>query len=283
MHKFYLIAFLFILHNPGMAQGVGIGTNIPDSTAKLEIRSDNKGFLPPRMTFAQRNAIQHPATGLIIWCTDCDELQVFNGSMWKNMSGTAASGPALPGVRICYSSWMLKNINVRTYRNGDSIPVVTDPLEWANLTTGAMCWYNNDSANGNTYGALYNWYALNDPRGLAPAGWHVPTINEWTTLVNCLGGENTAGGKLKAVSALWTSTPNVGATNSSGFTALPGGFRDGNSGNFFSLGTDGGFWWTSSAYDSNNAWNKYVVYDGTMVLGSPVNKTYGLSLRCIKD
>ena len=96
---------------------------------------------------------------------------------------------------------------------------------WATLTTGAYCYYNNDSATyAATYGKLYNWYAVNDPRGLAPAGWHVPSDAEWTELINCLGGEDVAGGKMKAVSALWYS-PNTGATNSSGFTGLPGGYR----------------------------------------------------------
>src|SRR4030095_15485991 len=89
---------------------------------------------------------------------------------------------------ICDQDWMVKNLDVTTYRNGDIIPEVTDPTVWAALTTGAWCYYENNSTNGTTYGKLYNWYAVNDPRGLAPTGWHVPTDAEWTTLSTCLGG-----------------------------------------------------------------------------------------------
>jgi hypothetical protein len=187
------------------AQSVGIGTLTPDSSAKLEIKSAAKGFLLPRMTFAQRNAIANPAAALMIWCTDCDEMQVYDGSKWKNMSGTAASGVSLPNIKICYDTWMLKNLSVKTYRNGDSIPVVTDPAQWQNLTTGAMCWYNNNIGNDTVYGALYNWYAVNDSRGLAPQGWHVATLMEWETMENCHGREGVAGGLLKSLVCLQDS------------------------------------------------------------------------------
>ena len=119
---------------------------------------------------------------------------------------------------------MVKNLDVATYRNGDPIPHVTDAAAWAALTTGAYCYYDNDSATyAATYGKLYNWYAVNDPRGLAPAGWHVPSEAEWTELTNCLGGETVAGGKMKAVSDLWG--PNRGAQIAAASQALPGGYR----------------------------------------------------------
>jgi uncharacterized protein (TIGR02145 family) len=102
---------------------------------------------------------------------------------------------------------MQSNLNVSHYRNGDVIPQVTDPTAWSSLTTGAWCYYNNDTANGTVYGKLYNWYAVNDPRGLSPQGWHVPTDAEWTNLTSCLGGESLAGGKMKATT-LWDS-PNT--------------------------------------------------------------------------
>lgn len=282
--KIILLFFISLFFSKGIwAQSVGIGTLTPDSSAQLELKSASKGLLLPRMTFAQRNAISNPAAGLMVWCTDCDEMQIFDGAVWKNMSGTAALGVSLPGIKICYDNWLYKNLAVRTYRNGDSIPVVTDPTVWANLTTGAMCWYNNDpAANDSTYGVLYNWYAVNDPRGLAPQGWHIATLMDWVVLEECLGKETVAGGKLKAVSPLWSS-PNTGATNRSGFTGLPGGFRDGNTGTFSSIGSIAGAWWTSTEYGLDKASIKYLVYDGKMTLSPVAGKSYGLSVRCVKD
>src|SRR5665647_2153473 len=133
---------------------------------------------------------------------------------------------SIPSVTICTQVWMLKNLDVSTYRNGDLIPEVTDQTAWATLTTGAWCYNNNDPAVGVIYGKLYNWYAVNDPRGLAPTGWHVPSDAEWTTLSTCLGGDAVAGGAKKETGTTHWTSPNTGATNSSGFTALPGGLRD---------------------------------------------------------
>jgi len=131
----------------------------------------------------------------------------------------------LSSVQIGNQTWTLKNLDVSTYRNGDPIPQVQDNTAWANLSTGAWCYYLNNTANGTIYGKLYNWYAVNDPRGLAPNGYHIPTDAEWTTLTTYLGGSTLAGGKMKeAGSSHWLS-PNTGATNSSGFKGLPGGFR----------------------------------------------------------
>ena len=276
---FLLSGFFFSVKE--YEQNVGIGTNTPNPSAKVEISSTDMGFLPPRMTYIQRNAIQHPAKGLVIWCADCDEMQVYNGFMWTNMSGAAASIITLPGVKICYHTWMYKNISVRTYRNGDLIPVVTDPVAWANLTTGAMCWYNNDSATfAPLYGALYNWHALNDPRGLAPAGWHLPTNVEWNILSNCLGGDSIAGGKLKDLSLLWTA-PNTAANNSSGFTGLPGGFR--NSNGLFSGAGNYGYWWSSTATNGNNAWSRFLLYGNANLTKLSNLKASGFSVRCVRN
>ena len=161
--------------------------------------------------------------------------------IWKNGTAIYSQSTSLAAmdsitfrpsneVTICNQVWATRNLDVTTYRNGDPIPQVTDIGQWGTLTTGAWCYYNNDPANGATYGKLYNWYAVNDPRGLAPAGWHVPSDSEWTTLTDCLGGVSIAGGEMKATGAMETGTglwfaPNVGANNSSGFTGLPGGGR----------------------------------------------------------
>lgn len=126
-------------------------------------------------------------------------------------------------VKIGNQVWMAENLNTSHYLNGDSIPQVQDKAEWVALTTGAWCYYQNDAENGKTYGKLYNWYAVNDPRGLAPEGWHIPTDAEWIALIDYLGGTNVAGGKMKQIGTVHWISPNLGATNESGFSALPGG------------------------------------------------------------
>jgi uncharacterized protein (TIGR02145 family) len=137
---------------------------------------------------------------------------------------------------------MENNLEVTNYRNGDIIPYVSDPTAWAGLTTGAWCYYKNDLKSG--YGKLYNWYAVNDIRGLAPAGWHVPTDAEWTTLTTFLGGVSVAGGKMKTTGTKSWKTPNTAATNSSGFSGLPGGYCS-NAGTFFNVDYFG-YWWSST-------------------------------------
>jgi uncharacterized protein (TIGR02145 family) len=184
-------------------------------------------------------------------------------------------------VTICNQTWTKSNLNVSHYRNGDVIPQVTDPTAWANLTTGAWCYYNNDPANEAVYGKLYNWYAVNDPRGLAPQGWHVPTDAEWTTLTTCLGGVSVAGGKLKETGTTHWLSPNTAATNSSGFTGLPGGNR-GNDGNHYFLNGYGN-WWSSTLHTTNNPWSRALGYNTSIVGINDLNKNNGFSIRCIKD
>ena len=193
-----------------------------------------------------------------------------------------ASKPSVPvlvsEVLIGSQTWMTKNLDVSHYRNGDLIPQVTDQNQWANLTTGAWCYYANSTANGFIYGKLYNWYAVNDPRRLAPRGWHVPNDNEWLALTTYLGGESIAGGKMKSTSG-WI-VPNTGADNSSGFTALPGGYRSGFGP--YDNGNLAANWW-SSEYDSEKAWVRFVTYDARYVLRYNLAKDFGQSVRCIKD
>ncbi len=259
---------------------VGIGTITPAASAQMEVSSNTKGFLPPRMTAAERDAISNPVAGLVVYCTNCDELQVFNGTIWKNMSGAAASNATFPNVTICNQVWMNKNLDVSTYRNGDPIPKVTDPTIWAGLTTGAYCYYNNDSAQyAAVYGKLYNWYAVNDPRGLAPIGWHVPSDAEWGALETCLGGSSVAGGKLKEAGTAHWSSPNTGAINSSGFAGLPGGRRR-DYGTFDSFGGYG-FWWSSTEYQPFNAWTLALYYFAGYSSWGPNMKHFGFSVRCL--
>lgn len=176
---------------------------------------------------------------------------------------------------------MDKNLDVTTYRNGDPIPYVTDPTAWAALTTGAWCYYNNDLSRNATYGKLYNWYAVNDPRGLAPVGWHVPTDAEWTTLETCLGGSSVAGGKMKVTGTTTWTSPNTGATNTSGWAGLPGGYRF-KDGTFFSVGGYG-YWWSSTVNSATSAWYRYLFYNDGNIYRDFGFKEGGFSVRCLRD
>ena len=188
----------------------------------------------------------------------------------------------LPSVTICNQIWTTNNLDVTTYRNGDAIPQVTDPAAWVNLTTGAWCYYNNDPAMGIIYGKLYNWYAVNDSRGLAPQGWHVPSDSEWTTLENCLGGSSVAGGAMKEAGLMHWLSPNAAATNSSGFSGLPGGTRD-YIGPFYNIGTHG-YWWSSSEGSNTTfAWYRFLNYEYSIVSRYSLNKANGFSVRCLRD
>ena len=184
-------------------------------------------------------------------------------------------------VTIGTQVWTSKNLNVSTYRNGDVIPQVQDKKAWANLTTGAWCYYGNDASNGTKYGKLYNWYAVNDPRGLAPQGWHVPSDAEWTILETALGGSLVAGGKMKEAGTLNWTTPNTGGNNNSGFAGLPGGYRNGN-GSFDFVG-DSGYWWSSTEYFTSTAWFRYLYYSNGLIYRNGFSKYYGFSVRCLRD
>lgn len=188
-------------------------------------------------------------------------------------------------VTICNKEWMSKNLEIDRYRNGEIIPQVTDSILWNNLTTGVWCYYRNDANLGSTYGKLYNWYAVNDSRGLAPQGWHIPSDVEWNVLINCLGGDSIAGGKMKT-STLWNS-PNSGATNSSGFSALPSGRRTHGSFTTFESIGEVGHWWSSTEIAGSGI-NRYganqrIGYVSKQITWYRNGKEEGQSVRCIKD
>ena len=177
--------------------------------------------------------------------------------------------------------WMVENLKTTRYNDGSAIPLDTNGGTWGGLTTGAYCWYNNDSAsNKNTYGALYNWYAVN-AGNLAPAGWHVATDTEWTTLTTFLGGASVAGGALKSTGTTYWQSPNTGATNSSGFSALPGGLRNPN-GAFSFIGS-GGYWWSATADIGTDAWSNYLYYNTANIGPGGSDEAYGMSLRCVRN
>lgn len=191
---------------------------------------------------------------------------------------TDIDGNVYNTVTIGTQCWMVENLKTTRYNDGTTISNVTDDTQWNALTTGAWCYYNNDISNNTTYGKLYNWRAVNTGK-LAPIGWHIPSDAEWTTLIDYLGGTNVAGGSMKS-SDFWNS-PNLGATNTSGFTGLPAGARY-NSGFFFNIG-DRGAWYSSTEIDASTAWNIGLRFDKTWAYRANGYKTEGCSIRCIKD
>ena len=198
-------------------------------------------------------------------------------------SNTAADidGNVYHTVTIGAQVWMVENLKATKYNDGTSIPLVTGGPAWANLKAQGYCFYDNDATvNKATYGALYNWYTVNTGK-LCPAGWHVPTDVDWTTLTNYLGGENAAGGKLKETGISHWGTPNDGATNSSGFTALPGGYRQ-EDGSFYNINDDD-TWWSSTVNDPRGAWGRNVNYNYSYVTKDSYNKKFGFSVCCLKN
>jgi uncharacterized protein (TIGR02145 family) len=198
-------------------------------------------------------------------------------------------------VIIGTQEWVSENLNVSKYNDGTIIPEVTDPTAWANLTTGAWCYYNNDLANGLIYGKLYNYYAVagihdtiaaTPNKVLAPIGFHVPTDTNWTTLSDHLGGFNVAGGALKEIGMAHWMSPNTGATNSSGFTGLSDGFC-------WYYGSFGGMglyanWWSSTLHtnvttNTESVWIRHLDHDNAAVTKNDALKGFGFSVRLLKD
>jgi len=194
---------------------------------------------------------------------------------------TDIDGNVYHTVAIGTQVWLRENLKTTRYRNGDPIPTVTDNAAWSNLTTGAYCYNMNDTNKLKIYGCLYNWFAVVDARKICPTGWHVPTDFERHILSNYLGTDNT-GGKLKETGLTHWDFPNDGATNETGFTALPGGCRD-NYGSFLGIGSTGD-WWTSTENSFNGGAMNYSLSCllGYFPFGSS-EKTSGYSVRCIKD
>jgi len=219
---------------------------------------------------------------------------VGSSSTYSNEFSITTNPPAavLSNITIGTQVWQSSNYDGTTYRDGTPIPQVTDPTVWASLTTGAWCYFNNNASNGAIYGKLYNWYALAGifdvasltnqslRKKFSPNGWHVPSDAEWTTLTTFLGGESVAGGKMKSTGTSYWTSPNLGATNSSGFTGLPGGRNDGG---FFANDRTNGNWWSSSEFDPAFTWSRNLDYNNTVVTSYRSNKKEGFSVRLVKD
>lgn len=194
---------------------------------------------------------------------------------------TDADGNVYHKVSVGNQVWMKENLKTTKFRNGNKVPLVPGFTAWMRLTTPGYCWYDNDPAsNKETFGALYNWHAVNSGK-LCPAGWHVPTAEEWITLIEYLGGENVAGGKLKEEGTLHWDNPNTGATNELGFDAVAGGAR-GIDGSFIMIGQRCS-WWTSTVLNDWSAKSVNIDHYETRAKVISYGKTNGMSVRCIMD
>jgi len=204
-------------------------------------------------------------------------------------------GNAYNWIGIGKQAWMAENLKVTHYADGTAIPLVEGKTAWdaLGITDKAYCWYNHSTSNGEIYGGMYTWAtAMNGAasstsnpsgvQGVCPAGWHVPSSMEWTYMTDYLGGKGVAGGKLKETGTIHWADPNTGATNETGFTALPGGYRNSN-GHLFNLIGSYGYWWSTSAYDADNIYRRYMGYDYANVYSYFNSKNYGFSVRCVRD
>jgi uncharacterized protein (TIGR02145 family) len=197
--------------------------------------------------------------------------------------GSDTNGEIIPKeITIGQQVWMIKNLDVVKFCNGDSIPEAKTEGEWKSYGQAgeaAWCYYDNNAKNGDKYGKLYNWFAVNDSRGLAPKGWHIPSDSEWTVLTEYLGGADKAVAKMKS-SYGWEKDGN--GTNSSGFLGLPGGYRNAY-GIFNNIGKYGN-WWSSTKSDTLTAWIRELNYDSySGSFRSGFDEKGGFSVRCIKD
>ena len=289
------------------AQNIGINNDgsSPDSSAMLDVNSMSKGILIPRMTKSEIEAISNPANGLQVHCTSDNKMYIFVGTVaiWKEVAygyggiipgGGGTCGQPFTDVRdgkiyttvlIVTQCWMAQNLNVGVRINSTINQTNNGIIE-------KYCYANLES-NCHLYGGLYQWdevmqYVTNEgTQGICPAGWHIPTNTEWTTLTNYLGIESIAGGKIKATGTIQAGTglwnePNTGATNSSGFTALPGGFR-GDGGGFGYAGLSTDFWSSTEYYQQEEAILRLLYFDNSTVLLVTSYKHTGYSVRCIKD
>jgi len=233
-------------------------------------------------------------TGVLLLLSDSCKKDNTQGSV--NGISTAIFNPALTygtmtdqdgntcrTIQIGTQVWMAENLKVTSYRNGDLIGT-TDPAT-KNISGEATPEYQwpglGDASKVATYGRLYTWFAVSDSRNIAPPGWHVASYEEWTILRDYLGGDSVAGGKLKETGTTHWISPNTGATNESGFTALPGGLRD--PGGLFYTTNQPGNWWTSTESIAPNVWHAYTSGVASYLLLISSNKAVGYSVRCVKD
>ena len=293
MKTFLLLGIFIVLQLLGFSQvGINADGSSPDPSAILDAKSTTKGFLPPRMTNTQMMSVSNPTAGLLIYNTTLSSICWFNGTVWeigKNRDGQSCGSVTYGGqiynsVIIGMQCWMTTNLNIGTMITG-----------WLNQTAGngieKYC-YNDNLTNCAVYGGLYQWDELmnyttsssSNPsgrQGICPAGWHVPGDAEWTQLTTYLGGETIAGGPMKETGTTHWISPNTGATNASGFTALPGGYRnDGGGTDMLSFVAT---FWSATESSSADSWWRYLNYNDAQVFRDYDTKAIGFSARCSKD
>jgi uncharacterized protein (TIGR02145 family) len=213
----------------------------------------------------------------------CNATNVHNSTLYYGVMEDQ-QGNIYKTITIGGQEWMTENLKTTIYRNGDPIPNVSNNSQWASTTVGGWCYYNNNAQFDCPYGKIYNWYAVSDPRNVCPTGWHVPSIDDWTTLESYvgLGSEGITGGKLKSTGTQYWLDFNLAATNETGFSGLPGGQRS-NNGVFVSIGQSG-YWWTSSEdFDLQWPFFRYLSSQAGEVFQGSFSKNLGTSIRCIRD
>lgn len=231
------------------------------------------------------NTESNPANGTIRWSGT--DLEVWKNGGWISLTtGTQTpadnlidqDGNVYRTVTIGNRVWMAENLRTSTYRDGSSIDLVTGDPNWNSQTTGAFCWYDDDTGYENVYGKLYNWFAVEDPRGLCPTGWDVPSRIEWANMTATIGGSSIAGGKLKEVGLLHWDSPNTGASDEYNFTSLPGGFRSTSS---IQEGRIAFYWLRNPS--GSSAYYQSMVFNNVVTTESTAGKAGGMSVRCIKN
>jgi uncharacterized protein (TIGR02145 family) len=273
--------------------GISTDNSSPDNSAMLDVKSINKGLLVPRMTKSGRDAISSPATGLVIFNTTSRSINVFNGTYWSNLDGSPSDlwkcGQPITDIRdnknyntvlLGTQCWMAQNLNTGTI-------IYSTENQTANSLIEKYC-FNDLESNCNVYGGLYQWdeamqySTVEGVQGICPAGWHLPTDAEFTTIADFLGGEDAAGGKMKETGFSHWIPPNQGATNETGFTGIGSGRRS-------IIGTSEFltwylYMWSSTAFDSSIAWERSLnsYYTG-LARAADYVKTYGFSVRCLKN
>ena len=215
-------------------------------------------------------------------------VQALAGLLW--LASIPLAGQGQDTVRIGNQTWTTRNLDVEKFRNGDPIPQARTNAEWKKAMEAqkpAWCYYNNDPVNGLRYGKLYNWYAVIDPRGLAPKGWHIPSTVEWYNLMEAMGGEDYAGRKLKTPQ-YWMQLDTYNEdlkrrrtpTNESGFSALPGGIRDAEG---FKYITEWAFFWSTTEADENKSFFWYFIWNANYFKRDAFLKGFGYSVRCVRN
>jgi len=256
------VLFMMSVQTAGAQLCISTDGSAADASAIVEVKSNDKGFLTPRMDSAQRNAITSPAEGLVIYNTDRKWMEVFDGENWNAIAGgwrcglstiEDSEGNSYRTIQIGTQCWMAENLNT-----GTLLDSVSDPSD--NATIEKHC-YNDLESNCNVFGALYTWdemmnYSTTEgTSGICPIDWHIPTNDEWTSLADFLGGASVAGGSMKTTgeyqyeTGLWYS-PNTGATNASGFSGLPSGYHNDGNSTYYNLYVYG-YFWTSTLYENN--------------------------------